>query len=99
MYMIENFKTILRHSEKMSKYIELAMNIQSIPVTTKSSEDLAEIIGMIQRMTHHLSKQMEKGIAMEVELNKMEALAKDLPGAKIYVSPWGCLIDSTNLQE
>jgi len=97
--MIENFKTILRHSEKMSKYIELAMNIQSIPVTTKSSEDLAEIIGMIQRMTHHLSKQMEKGIAMEVELNKMEALAKDLPGAKIYVSPWGCLIDSTNLQE
>jgi hypothetical protein len=83
----------------MSKYIELAMNIQSIPVTTKSSEDLAEIIGMIQRMTHHLSKQMEKGIAMEVELNKMEALAKDLPGAKIYVSPWGCLIDSTNLQE
>ena len=99
MYMIENFKTFLRHSEKMSKYIELAMNIQSIPVTTKSSEDLAEIIGMIQRMTHHLSKQMEKGIAMEVELNKMEALAKDLPGAKIYVSPWGCLIDSTNMQE
>jgi len=97
--MIENFKTFLRHSEKMSKYIELAMNIQSIPVTTKSSEDLAEIIGMIQRMTHHLSKQMEKGIAMEVELNKMEALAKDLPGAKIYVSPWGCLIDSTNMQE
>ena len=97
MYMIENFKTIHRHSEKMSEYIEFAMKIQRIPVTKKSSEDLVEILGMIQRMTHHLSKQLEKGIAMEEELNKMEALAKELPGAKIYVSPWGCLIDSTNL--
>jgi len=99
MYIIENYKTILRHSEKMSECINTAIKIQNIAVTQKSTEDLAFLLGMIQRMTFHLSKQLEKGIAMEEELNKMEALAKELPGAKIYVSPWGCLIDSTTLPE
>ena len=94
MYVIENFKAILRHSDKMNECIEVAMKIQNAPTTKESSEDLAEVLGMIQRMSQHLSKQMEKGIAMEEEIDKMAVVAKDLPGAKIYVASWGTIFES-----
>ena len=97
MYVIENLKAVLRHSDKISECIELAIKIQSLPNAKKSSEDLAEVLGMIQRMILHLSKQIEKGIAMEEELNKIATVTKDLPGANIYVGPWGCIIDSPSM--
>jgi len=94
MYVIENFKAILRHSDKMNECIEVAMKIQNAPTTKQSSEDLSEVLSMIQRMIHHLSKQMEKGIAQEEEINKIAAVAKGLPGVNIYVAPWGTIIES-----
>ena len=94
MYTIENFKAILRHSAKMSEYIDLAMKIQNAPTTKKSSEDLTEILDEIQRMTRHLSKQMEKGIAQEEDLNKIAAIVKDLLGVNIYVAAWGPIMES-----
>ena len=94
MYIIENYKTILRHSEKMSDFINTAKKIQNIAVTKKSTEDLAFLLGMIQRMTFHLSKQMEKGIAQEEDLNKIAAIVKDLQGVNIYVAPWEPIMES-----
>jgi len=94
MYTIENFKAILRHSAKMSEYIDLAMKIQNAPTTKQSSEDLTEVLDEIQRMTRHLSKQMEKGIAQEEDLNKIAAIVKDLQGVNIYVAPWGPIMES-----
>ena len=89
MYIIENFKAILRHSNKMSEYLDVAIKIQDAPTTKESSQDLADLLGMIHRMAQHLSKQMEKGIAQEEELNKIAAIVKDLSGVNIYVAPWG----------
>jgi|GEM_PF-2165114 len=97
MYIVESLKAVLRHSDKISECIELAINIQSVPNTKKSSEDLAEVLSIIQKMVEHLSKQIEKGIAMEEELNKIATVAKDLKGANIYVAPWGTIIDSPSI--
>ena len=94
MYVIETFKAILRHSDKMNECIEVAIKIQNAPTTKQSSEDLAEVLGMIQRMAQHLSKQMEKGIAREEELNKIVAVANGPAGVNIYVAPWGTIIES-----
>ena len=94
MYIIENFKAILRHSNKMSEYLDVAIKIQDAPTTKESSQDLADLLGMIHRMAQHLSKQMEKGIAQEEELNKIAAIVKDLQGVNIYVAPWGTIFES-----
>ena len=94
MYIIENYKAILRYAEKMSDCINTAMKIQNIAVTKKSTEDMAFLLVMIQRMTFHLSKQMEKGIAQEEDLNKIAAIVKDLQGVNIYVAPWGTIFES-----
>ena len=94
MYTIENFKAILRHSAKMSEYIDLALKIQNAPTTKQSPENLSEVLDEIHRMTQHLSKQMEKGIAQEEDLIKIAAIVKDLKGINIYVAPWGTIIES-----
>ena len=94
MYTIENFKAILGHSAKMSEYIDLALKIQNAPTTKQSSGNLSEVLDEIHRMTQHLSKQMEKGIAQEEDLIKIAAIVKDLKGINIYVAPWGTIIES-----
>jgi len=60
MYVIEDFKAILRHSDKMNECIEVAMKIQNAPITKQSSEDLAEVLGMIQRMSNTSASRWRK---------------------------------------
>jgi len=69
MDIIENYKAIHRHGNKMSECIDLAIKIQSAPTTTRTSEDLADVLGIIQRMTNHLVIQMGKAISMEYLTN------------------------------
>ena len=69
MEIIENYKAIHRHGNKMKECIDLAIKIQSAPITLRSSEDLADVLGLIQRMTNHLVVQMEKAISMEYLTN------------------------------
>ena len=69
MDIIENYKAIHRHGNKMRECIDLAIKIQSAPTITRSSEDLADVLGIIQRMTNHLVIQMEKAISMEYLTN------------------------------
>jgi len=97
MYIVESLKAVLRHSDKISECTELAINIQIAPNTDKSSEDLSEVLSLIQKMVKHLSKQIEKGIAMEEEINEIATAAKDLHGANIYVAPWGTIIESPSI--
>ncbi len=95
MDIIENYKSIHRHADKMSECIELAIKIQSAANSKQSSEDLTDVLGIIQRMTNHLVIQMEKVISMEEELRIIETAAKDMPGATIYIGPWGTIFEQS----
>jgi len=90
---MENLKRILIHADKIKEYVELALKIQQAPINNTTSEDLAEILDMILKGVDHLSKQLKKGIAFEKEVDEVEAMAKDLPGAEIYIVNWGCNFD------
>lgn len=95
MDIIENYKAIHRHGNKMKECIDLAIKIQSAPITSRSSEDLADVLGIIQRMTNHLIVQMEKAISMEEEIKMILNASKDMPGASIYIGPWGAILEQT----
>ncbi len=95
MDIIENYKAIHRHANKIMECVELAITIHSAPANKRTPGDLADVLGIIQRMTDHLIIQMEKGISMEEELKRIAEAAKDMPGAKIYVGPWGTIFEQT----
>lgn len=85
MYQIDIYKSIQRQTDKIREYVELAMKIQQAPITTKTAEDLSEILDMVQKRADHLIKQLEKGIAYEKGLDEVHAMAKNLPETEIYV--------------
>jgi len=95
MDIIEYYKAIHRHGNKMKECIDLAIKIQSAPPITRTSEDLADVLGIIQRMINHLVEQMEKAISMEEEIKMIVEAAKDMPGASIYIGPWGTILEQT----
>jgi hypothetical protein len=78
MCLIENYRAILRMSGKINECIDLATKIQSAPTTERSSEDLAEVLGITQNISNHLVKQLEKVIEFEKELIEIEKLALSL---------------------
>ena len=90
MYMIENLKRMLFQTNKIKGYIELASKIHCYPPTRNSAKALDEILGMIHKRVDHLCNQLEKGIAIEKELDEIDAMTKDLPGAEIHVFPSVC---------
>lgn len=97
MYQIDIYKSIQRQIDKIKEYVELAIKIQQAPNTKKSAEDLAELLGMIQKRADHLFKQLNKGIAFEKEVDEVEAMAKELPGAEIYIVNWGSNFDQPDI--
>jgi hypothetical protein len=83
--MLENLKRIQNQISTISEYADLASKIQRRPHTKKTASAMAEILDMIQKRTDHLCRQLEKGIAIEQELDRIDELSKDAPGTEIYV--------------
>ena len=94
MYMIENLRRMLVQTNTIKDYVELASEIHRSPSTMYSAKALDEILGIINKRVDHLCKQLVKGIAIEKELDEIDATTKDMPGAEIYVFPSVCNFDT-----
>ncbi len=98
MYVIKNYQAILRQTERINEAIDLAVKIQKTPPNSKSSEDLSFVLKEGHKRIMHLIKQLNKGIAMEEEIHKINSQDKNSPKATIYVAPWVCCFESSHQQ-
>ena len=85
---IGNLRRMRVQTNTIKNYVELASIIHRSPATKYPVKAIYEILGMIMNRVDHLCKQLDKGIAIEKELDDIDAIIKDLPGAKIYVLPY-----------
>jgi hypothetical protein len=86
--MLENYKRFLREIMKVNERVDLAIKIQSVPYSERSSDDLAFVLDAIERRVDHIQSQLIKGIEIIKELEKIEDATKEMNGAEIYVFPW-----------
>jgi len=88
MYVVEYLKSFLRSMDKMNDMVEFAIKVQSGPPSEKATEILAGILELIQEQGQHIHRQLQKGIAVEKELENLGKETKDLRGVEIFVAPW-----------
>lgn len=78
MYHLDNYKAILRQSDKILEYSLLGLKIHQSPKIMESNEALDEILNAVIAKAEYVSKQMTQAIAHEMEFFKANEAENDL---------------------